>query len=149
MIKKIFVIAVFLIFGVSQSQNIFDEVFEGCDTSRFALESEVVSIKKDHSEILEVITSAFNDDIKRKIRGEIKLQVVVGLDGKSCLLSLENKSNIKLNGLDLKNVIDENLIWEIPEERVSPIIRINFKKRKIIINRLGLNGNIGWHKLKE
>lgn len=138
-----------MIFSVSQFQNIFDEVFEGCDTSRFALESEIVRVKISHSKIINVVTSAFSDDIKRKIRGKIKLQVVVGLDDESCLLSIENKSNTKFNVLDLKNIIDENLIWEIPEERVSPIIRINFKKKKIIVNRLGFNGNIGWHTLKE
>ena len=147
--KKIFIIIVFLISGISYCQNIFEEVFDNCDTSRFALESEEVSIRKEHSDIIDVVSSGLSEMVKNEIRGVVKLKVIVGLDGKSCLLSLENNSNIKLDLEKLKGTINENLIWEIPNERVSPIILINFKKRKIIIKRLGLNGNIGWHTLEE
>lgn len=147
-IKLIFIITI-LCSKVLNSQNIFPEKFDGCNTEQFSIENDSVIAKINPQEFIKIIFSNVDAKIKGKIDGSLSFQIVVDKDGKSCLLSLENKTNIKTKALNLKTTIDNNLTWSIPKERVSPIIILKFKNREVFFTRLGLNGNIGWHEIDK
>ncbi|MGK4566975.1 hypothetical protein [Flavobacterium sp. 3HN19-14] len=83
-----------------------------------------------------------------KIRGVLRLQVIVDIDGSSCLISVENKTNIKTSKLDLKTNVDKNLIWGKQAEKISPLIVLNFTGDNVVVTRFGL-GKQGIHELKQ
>ena len=149
LLKHPFVAALLLFSLHGKAQNIFPEKFTGCNTDHFSLEHDSIEVKKSADELLNGITQHFTPETKKKIRGELKLQVIVDLNGNSCLISVENKTNMTTSELDLKTNIDKNLIWDKPTEKVSPLIVLNFKKGTILIRRFGLDGNTGFHELKQ
>ena len=69
------------------------------------------------------------------------------LEGNSCLLSVKNETNIKTKKILLKEVIDSKLNWQKPTKKVSAIIQLKFTDNEVKMNRLGLSGKKGWHKL--
>jgi ligand-binding sensor domain-containing protein len=131
------------------AQDIFPEKFEGCNTDQFAIESEVTTAKIDNQELIRVIQREFDSKTKRNIIGYLSLQVIVNLQGESCLLSIENKTNVKTSKLNLKSNIDNNLKWEKPEKKVSAIFAMKFSRNGIAVKRLGVNANVGWHEISD
>ena len=83
------------------------------------------------------------------MRGTVKVQIIVDLNGNSCLLSLENITNISSKKLNLKSWIDDNIIWEIPSNKVAAIIILDFTDQGIGYKRMGFDGKKGWHYLNE
>ena len=75
------------------------------------------------------------------------MQILVDLEGNSCLLSVQNETNKKTEQLNLKNIIDNNLKWEIPKEKKSAIIAIQFSEI-VEAKRVGLNSEKGFHELE-
>ena len=131
------------------SQNLFPKKFEGCNTDHFSLESNIITAKLEKSDILKVIKDALGTKTLSKIKGEMMLQIIVDLEGRSCLISIDNNTNINLDKLQLKEAIDNNLVWDKPSKKVAAIVALNFRKDEILIARMGLDGNKGWHRLEE
>lgn len=130
------------------AQNLFPEKFEGCDTSRFTIEKDFEKVHAGVPEIINVIKKGLDNKTQRQIKGIIQLQVLVNTDGTSCLLSLKNETNIAIEKLNLKKVIDERLVWNKPEEMICAIISVSFRSGMIGIARLGLDTENGYHDLK-
>lgn len=137
----------FSLFG--SAQNIFPEKFEGCSTDRFTMEKDTVSVKLQSTEIARVLEKAIDSKSRAKIKGGLLLQVIVDTDGNSCLISIKNDTNIPSRKMKLKEVIDAELIWEKPKEKVSPMISVSFRGDSLYITRLGLGGDKGIHELKQ
>lgn len=131
------------------SQNLFPEKFSGCNTDQFALESDSATARMDHSELISVITSGFSEEVKNQLKGVVSLQIIVDLEGKSCLLSVKNDTNTKTKKLKLKDTIDSKLLWQKPTKKVAAVIVIKFDSTVIQLKRLGTNGKRGVHELKE
>ena len=134
------------------SQNIYDNKLGDCDTSRFGLESKVEQAKIEDSKIIDAIKNSLNEKAFQKLRGVLKLQIIVYTDGSSCLFSYENETNLKASELDIdyiKTAVDTDLVWNKVEENVTALLEINFKKRKTVIRRMGIHGDLGWHILKK
>ncbi|PPK95585.1 hypothetical protein LY01_01176 [Nonlabens xylanidelens] len=134
------------------SQNIYDNKLGDCDTSRFGLESKVEQAKIEDSKIIDAIKNSLNGKAFQKLRGVLKLQIIVYTDGSSCLFSYENETNLKASELDIdyiKTAVDTDLVWNKVEENVTALLEINFKKRKTVIRRMGIHGDLGWHILKK
>jgi hypothetical protein len=99
--------------------------------------------------LAKTILWSFDDKTKSKIKDVLSLQIVVDTDGRSCLLSLENKTNIKTAKLNLKKNIDENLIWNNSSNKVSALIILKFNSNSIQFKRIGINGKKGFHVIEE
>ncbi len=150
--KGIITIIAALLLSISSNnlfaQNIFPEKFEGCNTDQFALESDTTTAKINSIEFVEAIKMHIGAATIMKMRGKLQLQIIVDLDGNSCLISLENETNVKTKKLDLKSWIDNEIKWEIPAKKVGAIVVLEFTDLGIGYRRLGMDGNKGWHYLK-
>ncbi|MBP6184255.1 MAG: hypothetical protein KA479_04890 [Saprospiraceae bacterium] len=147
--KRLIFIIIFFIGKTLQAQNIFPENFQDCNTDHFALESDTTVAKISDEDFINIIIGGFGKKTKQKIKGILSMQIIVDLDGKSCLLSIENKTNISSSKLKIKNTIDTYLIWNKPTKKVAAIVVLNFSNNKISLKRFGLNGNIGWHEITD
>ncbi|KXX66798.1 hypothetical protein [Flammeovirga sp. SJP92] len=143
-ITFITVLILSLLSNSSIAQNIFPEKFVGCNTDRFALESDTTTAKINSSEFIDAVKAHLGTSITKKLRGTLRLQVVVDLEGNSCLLSLENKTNIKTKKLRLKPWVDNDIKWNIPSKKVSAIIVLDFTDTGIGYRRLGMK-HMKWH----
>lgn len=147
--KLILSLFVFLAFQVHLfSQNIFEEKFESCNTDHFVMESDSISVRIKEDGVLEILGKNFDKEVVEKIKGDLSLQILVDLQGNSCLLSIENKTNIATEQLNIKEIIDSKLKWHKPPEKTSPILAIRFYGDAAEIIRMGLNGKKGFHQLK-
>ena len=131
------------------TQNIFSEKFEGCNTDRFATESDKIKVKPSDKDITLVLTNSFYEKNIEKVRGELSLQIIVDVDGSSCLISIDNKTNIKSENLELKNIIDNYLVWQKPTEKTSVMISLIFRRKKITKKRIGISGKKGLHEISN
>ena len=122
MIKKLFIISlIYICCGELFAQNIFENKFDGCNTDQFTIEQDSIIVKQSEEDIVYILTNNFTNEQVKKIKGLLNLQILVDLNGKSCLLSIKNETNIGTEALNIKKIIDENLIWEIPDEKTSVI----------------------------
>lgn len=131
------------------SQNLFPEKFDGCITDQFALESDTTIAKMNPLELSEIILKGVDDKVRKKILGTLSLQVIVDTTGNSCLISIENKTNVRSSKLKLKKTIDETLHWKNITKKVAALIVIRFSKNRIDVKRLGVNGEKGMHELRN
>lgn len=144
---KLKIIVLFLFCcSLSYSQNIYPIKFEGCNTDHFALESKLTTTKTDIEKFINLIRNNTSD----KIKGVLAIQVIVDIEGKSCLISMENKTNLKTAQLKkIKMIIDNELFWENSKDKVSPMYEFKFNKKSVEYKRFGLNANIGKHIIEE
>ena len=149
--KKISLLTFFIIITVGNlySQNLFPEKFDDCNTERFALESDSTTAKTQDSKLIEVLEKGINYKTNKEIKGILTLQIIVGLDGNSCLLSFKNDLNVSNIGPSLKKEVDKNLNWEKPTERVAAIVSFRVQNGNIEFKRLGMNAQRGVHELKN
>lgn len=147
--EQSFIITVFLVSSLSclRAQHIFPEKFEGCIIDQFAMERDTSIAKLNSIDFIQRLKDHLGESKANKLRGTLRLQIIVDLSGNSCLLSIENSTNIKTKKLDLKNWIDETLVWEIPSKKVGAIIVLEFTDLGIGYRRLGMDGKKGWHYL--
>lgn len=129
------------------TQNIYNDKFEGCNTDHFSMEGDTTTAKMNKIEFITNLRTAIGEKICNKLRGTIKLQIIVDLDGNSCLISMENNTKLKAKKFDFKQYIDSNVKWEKPPKKVGPIIVLEFTEFGIGYKRLGMNGKKGWHYL--
>ena len=147
MIKtKIIVLFLFVLSGNSFAQHIFPTKFSGCNTDMFSLENDTITAVIDETKFIEAFMIHYGEGVNL-IRGELMLQVLVELDGSSCLLSMENKTTVSTKKLNLKSWIDNDIKWNKPAEKVSAIIKLVFTEKGIKYFRYGTGKN-GWHLLK-
>ena len=136
-----------LSFG-SQAQNIFDEKFEGCNTDRFATEKDSIKVRETDKDLVYVLANNLETENVRKIKGLLSFQIIVDLNGKSCLLSVDNETNIPTEKLNLKEIIDNNLNWEKPIEKTSVIVAIMFYGTSVQKKRIGMSSEKGFHPIE-
>lgn len=130
------------------AQNIYPEKYEGCNTERFALESDSIYAFKNNDELIDILTKCIDRSTLKKLRGVLRFQVIAYEDNSSCAMSYENNTNKSASDLNLdkaKSIIDNELVWDRVDEAASPMIELNFKKKGITLTRYGLNGKRGLH----
>jgi hypothetical protein len=144
--KKIFqLVIVFICLSLTnmiEAQNVFPNKFDACITDRFGLEKDSLEARIDSKYLINTVLSGIDEKYKSKLNGILKLQIIVNTDGKSCLISIENNTNIKTSKLNLKKTIDDNLIWNINQKnKVSPLIILKFNSNSVQLKRIGVSGN--------
>ncbi|MBP1616258.1 MAG: hypothetical protein H6Q14_85 [Bacteroidetes bacterium] len=126
------------------AQQVFSEKFSNCNVTAFSLETDSIIAKVDNKQLVNLIFESLDAQAWDYIEGYLMLQVIVGLDGGSCLLSLENKTNIPTSQMNLKSVIDSELIWQKPSCITSAILLVVIGKNGVAVKRFGSNGKGGW-----
>lgn len=131
-----------LSFNYFQAQNLFPLKIEGCQTDKFELEKDSIKANIGTRKFIDIICSNLNSEDLSRIKGVLKVQIIVYKDGSSCLISFDNKTNIKTSKFNLKKTIDEKVKWETKsDEKISPLIILNFSKKSILFRRIGISGN--------
>lgn len=143
----IFLLLFSISFGV-HAQNIFDEKFEGCNTDRFSTEKDSIEVKETDKDLVYVLANNLEEENVKKIKGLLSCQIIVDLNGKSCLLSVDNDTNIPTEKLNLKEIIDKNLNWEKPTEKTSVIVAIKFYGTSVEKKRIGMSREKGFHQIQ-
>jgi hypothetical protein len=139
----LFVIFCFICAGMD-AQHVLPEKFSNCNVTKFSLETDSIVAKVDNKQLVNLIFRSLDAQAWDSIEGYLLLQVVVGLDGRSCLLSLENKTNIPTNQTNLKSVIDSELVWQKPPRITSAMLLVVIGKNGVAVKRIGSNGKGGW-----
>lgn len=151
--KKILSTLLFLVFcNISFAQHWYDVHLDPCNTERFALESKTETARINPDTLKDFFLE--NSKIKelKKLKGILRLQIIVYSDGTSCLLSYTNDTNKtpeEIGIINLKEAISKELKWNIEDESVSVFLEVKFKKNKLSFNRLGFDANLGRHRLRR
>ncbi|SBV92405.1 two-component regulator propeller domain-containing protein [uncultured Dysgonomonas sp.] len=145
--KKIISIFLFLtlVIGVMHAQNIFPEKFDNCKIEAFGLESKITSARISNEDLL---TSLLKRHSLSKIEGILMMQIYVDKNGKACLISADNKTNIPTKEFNLSKVI-ETTKWTGNMSSVCAIVHITFKNGKAEVRRLGMDNNLGIHEITD
>lgn len=129
-------------------QYIYGEKFENCNSKYFRTEAEYISVKI-INDFVQMLSSNLENKVVKDIRGILSLQIIVDINGKSCLLSFENDTNIDSSNLPLKTIIDNRLFWEKPKENTAVILAIKFFGNEVELKRIGMSKEKGFHELPE
>lgn len=145
---KTFLIAAFILIGIGAcAQNIYPEKVGDCGNEGFIFERDTSNAKIGNVELLSFFKDNITPEILARIDGGLSLQILVDTAGKSCLLSVENKTNVTMEELGLKKAMDEKLVWGPPSEQVSVVLLVSFSEGGFEIKRLGNDAVRGWHQL--
>lgn len=147
--KKYFLLFILFFFSNLNAQNIFPQKFSGCVTDHFSIESDSLIGKTDIKNFVKVLILGMDEETKKYLSGTISLQIIVDLEGNSCLYSMENMTPFQISALNLKKSIDEKIVWEKPSRKISPLIVLKFKKNSILYKRIGFNAKRGRHIIEE
>ena len=128
------------------AQDIFEKKFENCDTEKFVMERNTISVKQ-KTDFVNILATNFDKKTVKEIRGLLSLQVIVNEEGGSCLLSIDNETNIRTEDLNLKMIIDNEVKWYKPKEKTSVILAIKFYGNEVELKRIGLSSEKGFHEL--
>lgn len=88
------------------SQALYSVKFDGCQTDQFTMERDTTVAKISHEALIEAVISNFDQKTLNKIKGVLALQIIVDAAGNSCLISMDNKTNISTKKLQVKEVLD-------------------------------------------
>lgn len=130
---------------ITFSQNIFPEKVSDSNIQAFKLESKITSARIPESELL---SSLMKTIPSQKIEGVLMMQVYIEKNGKACLISVDNKTNISTNELDLAKAISITK-WTGNVEAICAIIHLTFNKGKVFVRRLGMDKNLGLHEITD
>jgi hypothetical protein len=119
------------------SQHVYPEVIDYCYLDMFVYESDSLIAKLDNDKIIEVITAAWDEKTKKSADGFLGLQMLVNNRGASCLMSIQNGTNMKTKKMNLTESINDNLKWPRMPQKVSVIMVLTFDKGEIELKRMG------------
>lgn len=146
--KHLFIITGVILFHNVGAQHLFPEKFDGCVTDRFALEKDSTDAKIDDEVLVGTVMRAMDEKTRQKISGVLTLQIIVDTEGTSCLISARNDTNVRTRKMNLKEVIDRDLVWDNPKKKVAAIVVLRFSEEGVSFKRLGV-GNQGFHELVD
>jgi len=138
--KKIFLIlSISLNTVIGYSQHLYEEKYKNCDITSFCLDCGDIKAQPPMS-IKEELTTKFDKKSLAKITGTIEVQILIDENGKPCLLSSQNQTNITSKKLKLQEAINSTSLW-IPavsnnnKEKVSVSLLLDFENGDFTIKR--------------
>lgn len=147
--KQLVILMLFFFGAKVNAQHLFPIQYNDCNTDVFSLEKDSAIVNIDLTVMEGVVVDILQVDIRKKtIKGTFTVQILVDLEGKSCLLSVENKTNLDdKDFLYLKDNVDAHLRWNKPPEKVAVIFSFNLDGKKPEIQRWGFDMQKGLHKI--
>ncbi|MDR0229882.1 MAG: hypothetical protein LBI72_12590 [Flavobacteriaceae bacterium] len=107
----LFTLVAFFSLTAIKAQNIYQEKFNGCELSSFCLDCGDTKAEPQAS-FQEEIVKNLNKSAFSKAIGKIEAQILIDENGKPCLLSVKNDTNISTNELKLKKAINNTSNWK-------------------------------------
>lgn len=123
--------------GSLKAQYVYPEKFEHCYLDEFKFEETSIIAQIDNEEIKKVLTEGWDSKMLKGAEGNLGLQILVDRQGKSCLMSVRNDTNLKMKKMNLEEKINNNLKWKGQSDKISAILVLHFEKGEISIKRLG------------
>lgn len=102
--------SLFLSALIVNGQNLYQEKFDDCKLSTFCLDCGDIKAEP-QSNIIDEIIKNLNKSNFAKTKGIIEVQILVDENGKPCLLSVQNQTNISTTKLKLKKAINNTSYW--------------------------------------
>lgn len=96
---------------LSYSQNLYPEKYKDCSLTSFCLDCGDTKAKPPKS-LMNELLDKFDKKSLSKIKGIIEVQVLIDENGKACLLSSVNQTNISSKKLGLQKAINSTSNWE-------------------------------------
>lgn len=96
---------------LSYSQNLYPEKYKDCSLTSFCLDCGDTKAEPPKSLMNELLVK-FDKKSLSKIKGIIEVQVLIDENGKACLLSSVNQTNISSKKLGLQKAINSTSNWE-------------------------------------
>lgn len=110
--KKLICALLFQIsFTASYSQHLYPEKYDGCRLTSFCLDCGDTKAEPPQMFIDEMIGN-FDKKGLSKINGSVEIQVLVDDNGKPCLLSSLNQSNVTSKKLGLQKAVNNTSLWQ-------------------------------------
>ena len=109
--KNIFLLLIAFSLISSYSQNLYAEKFDDCALSKFGLDSgetKAQPVKNFTEELL----NNLDKSAVAKVKGSIELQILIDENGKLCLLSALNQTNISSKKLKLQKAVNSTSNWQ-------------------------------------
>jgi ligand-binding sensor domain-containing protein len=96
---------------LSYSQNLYPEKYKDCSLTSFCLDCGDTKAEPPKSLMSELLNK-FDKKSLNKIKGTIEVQILIDENGKACLLSSANQTNISSIKLGLQKAINSTSNWE-------------------------------------
>ncbi len=96
---------------LSYSQNLYPEKYKDCSLTSFCLDCGDTKAEPPKS-LMNELLDKFDKKSLSKIKGIIEVQVLIDENGKACLLSSVNQTNISSKKLGLQKAINSTSNWE-------------------------------------
>lgn len=109
--KNILLFLTFFSFTLSFSQNLYPEKYNDCSLESFCLDCGDKKAEPPKNLINELLNK-FDKKSLDKIKGSIAIQILIDEEGKTCLLSSLNKTNISSKKLGLQKAINSSANWK-------------------------------------
>ncbi len=109
---KTYFLTLILLFSVLilNAQNLYQEKFNDCKLSTFCLDCGDTK-SEPQSTIIDEIIQNLDKSTFTKTKGIIEIQILINEDGKPCLLSVQNQTNVSTKKLKLKEAINNSSNW--------------------------------------
>jgi len=92
-------------------QNLYPEKFNNCVFDRFCLDCGSPKAESPATFMQELVRNMDSNSLK-KAKGQIEIQILIDSVGKPCLVSANNRSNIKTNKLKLQEAVNSTSNWK-------------------------------------
>ncbi len=125
--NKIAIVLSFILILITfelNAQNLYDEKFENCNLTNFCLDCGDIKAKPQPT-ILDEIVNNLDKSNFSKTTGTIEVQILIDENGKPCLVSAKNNTNISSKKLNLQKAINNMSYW-------IPAISQNEKERSSV-----------------
>jgi ligand-binding sensor domain-containing protein len=109
--KLIFLFLSQFCFVAGYSQHLYTEKYDKCNLASFCLDCGDAKAQPPKS-IVDEFANNLDKKSLSKINGTIEMQILIDENGKPCLLSAVNQTNIPSKKLDLQKAINSTSAWE-------------------------------------
>ena len=116
----ILTLALIILSAYTFGQSLYTEKFDNCKLSQFCLDCGEVKAQPPQN-LLNELANTFDATSLKKIKGQLEMQILIDSLGKPCLLSANNRTNIKSKNLNLQNAVNNRSYWKpaISENKVA------------------------------
>ena len=124
-------------------QNLYPEKFDNCILNRFGLDIGNPKAEQPTTFLQELVRNLDSNCLK-KIKGQIEIQILIDTVGKPCIISANNKTNVKTNKLKLQYAVNNTSFWKPAKngnknENSSVSLLISFEEGNITSKRISFD----------
>lgn len=128
----------------AEAQFLFREKTGDCYAHQFQLESDTLMVDYVDTTLIRQLRSGFNPLMNGVVTGKILMQILVGPDGRACLMSYENNTNLPNDFLNLQATIQQQVKLKGQSQVMCLVIRLTLNKDESTLKRWMYHPTAGW-----